>query len=274
MSRPDATSPDMTRPVATGDDYISIKEARSIFKSKDRSIIERTLQRYCEKHYLDGQKRITAEGEKWFVLKSSVLTRIAELEEFDRLRPATTSTDMSEVVVEEMQGNNTLDKQRHVATENISVPVASREQSHSTTSDLTRQDATSRDPSSARETSTRDDVSTLSVREREWLEREIDHLKQESELRQTIIVRFEIENSGLREDKEKLYALLDSANQEKRMLIEGDRDSKAVMKNNNSLIAYLAQFFKGKGELSAPPSDASYQSSNLTDMLAVDERNH
>jgi hypothetical protein len=78
----------------------------------------------------------------------------------------------------------------------------------------------------------------------------------------------------LREDKEKLYELLDSANQEKRMLIEGDRDSKAVMKNNNSLIAYLAQFFKGKGELNAPPSDASNQSSNLTDMLAGDERVH
>jgi hypothetical protein len=104
------------------------------------------------------------------------------------------------------------------------------------------------------------------------LEREIDYLKREGELKQTIIMRFEIENGGLREDKEKLYALLDSANQEKRMLIEGDRDSKAVMKNNNSLIAYLAQFFKGKGELTAPPSDAPHHSSNLTDMLAGDER--
>ena len=40
------------------------------------------------------------------------------------------------------------------------------------------------------------------MREREWLESDIDHLKRESELRETIIVRFEIENSGLREDKE------------------------------------------------------------------------
>src|SRR3954468_431621 len=120
----------MTRPVATSDDYISIKEPRAIFKSKDRSITERTLQRYSEKHYLDGQKRITAEGEKWFVLKSSVLTRIAELEEFDRLRPATTSNNMSGVVVEEMQSNDTFDRQRHVAAENLSTPVASSEQSH------------------------------------------------------------------------------------------------------------------------------------------------
>jgi hypothetical protein len=56
------------------------------------------------------------------------------------------------------------------------------------------------------------------------------------------------------------------------MLIEGDRDSKAVMKNNNSLIAYLSQIFKGRGDLNEPRSDASYQSSNLTDMLAGDER--
>src|SRR3954452_5936937 len=114
MSRPVATSTGLSRQDATGDDYISIKGDRAIFISNGRAITERTLQRYCDKHYLDGKKRVTAEGEKWFVLKSSVLTRIAELEEFDRLRPATTSNDMSGVVVEEMQGNDTLDKQRHV----------------------------------------------------------------------------------------------------------------------------------------------------------------
>ena len=45
--------------------------------------------------------------------------------------------------------------------------------------------------------------------------------------RDRIIERYEIENGGLRGDKEKLYELLDSANREKLMLIEGDRDSKA-----------------------------------------------
>src|SRR4051794_5761848 len=216
MSRSDATSPDMARRVATSDDYISIKEARSIFASKGRSITERTLQRYCEKHYLDGQKRVTAEGEKWFVLKSSVLTRIAELDEFDRLRPAPTSNDTPADVVEEIQRHDTLDEQRHVAPENMSAPVASAEQSQTTTPDRSRQDATRRDTSSARETSARDDASTLSEREREWLEREINHLQKTIDLQQSLMSRYEVENGGLREDKEKLYALLDSANQEKR----------------------------------------------------------
>src|SRR4051794_40646088 len=155
----------MTRPVATSDDYISIKEARAIFTSKGRSITERTLQRYCGKHYLDGQKRVTAEGEKWFVLKSSVLTRIAELDEFDRLRPVPTNDDTSAVVVEEIQRHDTLDEQRHNAPENMSAPVARSEQSHTTASDLPRQDATGRDTSNTRETSARNGESIVSERE-------------------------------------------------------------------------------------------------------------
>ncbi len=73
MSEPVATSPDETRQVATGDDFISIKEVQRIFQEHGRSITERTLQRYCEKQQLDGQKRITGEGEKWFVRESSVI---------------------------------------------------------------------------------------------------------------------------------------------------------------------------------------------------------
>src|SRR3954471_22373142 len=117
MSRPDATSPDMTRPVATGDDYISIKEARAIFKSKGRAVTERTLQRYCEKHYLDGQKRITSDGEKWFVLMSSVLTRIVELDEFDKLRQPATRDDTSQVVADDLQSDLPNDNVRLVAAE-------------------------------------------------------------------------------------------------------------------------------------------------------------
>ena len=85
-SEPVATSPDQWRPVATDDDYISIKEALDIFNAHGRTTTERTLQRYCDKHQLIAQKRITGEGEKWFVLRSSVLTRIKELAEFDKLR--------------------------------------------------------------------------------------------------------------------------------------------------------------------------------------------
>src|SRR3954452_8178176 len=119
MSRPVATSTGLSRQDATGDDYISIKGDRAIFISNGRAITERTLQRYCDKHYLDGQKRVTAEGEKWFVLKSSVLTRITELDEFDKLRTVPTRNDMSAAVVDEMQRNDTHDKQRHVSTENM-----------------------------------------------------------------------------------------------------------------------------------------------------------
>src|SRR5215217_2860180 len=106
-SRQDATGRDEARQVATGDEFISIKEACDIFLAAGRPIVERTLQRYCDKKQLVGQKRITAEGEKWFVLKSSVYTRLAELEEFDRLRAPrqdATSRDMSPSVAQEPQG--------------------------------------------------------------------------------------------------------------------------------------------------------------------------
>src|SRR3954452_5401884 len=174
MSRPVATSTGLSRQDATGDDYISIKEARAIFISNGRATTERTLQRYCDKHYLDRKKRVTAEGEKWFVLKNSVFTRIAELEEFDKLRPAATTADMSLPVVEEIKGDDTHDTQRHISAENMSAPVASPEQSHATSTDQSRQGAASRDTSNAHETSTRDDASTLGPRERELLEREIE----------------------------------------------------------------------------------------------------
>jgi hypothetical protein len=81
VSEPVATSPDMTRQVATGDDIISIKEVQQIFQQHGRSITERTLQRYCENAKLNAQKRITSEGEKWFVVKSSVFICLLELDE-------------------------------------------------------------------------------------------------------------------------------------------------------------------------------------------------
>src|SRR5215208_4617412 len=80
------TSRDQARQVATGDDYISIKETLAIFIAEGRPVTERTLQRYCDKNQLTGQKVMTGEGEKWFALKSSVFNRLAELQEFDRLR--------------------------------------------------------------------------------------------------------------------------------------------------------------------------------------------
>src|SRR5437868_764351 len=121
------------------------------------------------KNYLSGQKRITAEGEKWFVLKSSVLTRIAEMDEFDRLRPAPTSNDMSEVVAEENKEFLENDKQRQQLTEKMSEPIVSSQQSHPTSNDQPRLVATSRDHVEVRETRERGEQSIATGRERELL---------------------------------------------------------------------------------------------------------
>src|SRR5918997_1118226 len=102
--RQDTTGRDQARQVATGDDYISIKETLAIFITEGRPVTERTLQRYCDKNQLTGQKIMTGEGEKWFVLKSSVFNRLAELQEFDRLRASrqdATGRGLSSLVAEE-----------------------------------------------------------------------------------------------------------------------------------------------------------------------------
>src|ERR687884_954146 len=128
MSEPVATSPDLPRQDATGDDIISIKEIQHIFQQHGRSTTERTLQRYCERAHLIGQKRITGEGEKWFLVRSSVFTRLKELEDFDRLRKsrqAATTINLSPPVAEVKQDFLVSDNERHEAIENVSVPVAS-----------------------------------------------------------------------------------------------------------------------------------------------------
>jgi hypothetical protein len=62
----------LTRQAATDDELISLKEVQRIFEAHGRSVTERTLQRYCDKKQLIGDKQLTAEGQKWFVRKSSV----------------------------------------------------------------------------------------------------------------------------------------------------------------------------------------------------------
>ena len=147
-SRQDAASRDEVRPVATSDDMISIKEAREIFLAQGREITERTLQRYCDKKQLDGIKRVTAEGEKWFVRKSSVFTRLAELDEFDRLRaprPDATVRDLSPSVAEAMQEGFANDSMRQATSTDISDAPVAQHLSRPTTTDIARPTATSRD---------------------------------------------------------------------------------------------------------------------------------
>jgi hypothetical protein len=140
----------MSRHVATGiDDYISLKEAREIFLAHNRPVSERTLQRSCVKEHIAGKKIVTAEGEKWFALRSSVLNRIAELAKFDELRerPDATSRDASRRVVEENQGDRHDDTSRQAPTRDVSQPGASAQPSQTTPSDASRPDATNRDAS-------------------------------------------------------------------------------------------------------------------------------
>jgi hypothetical protein len=149
-SRQDTTSRDEARQVVTSDDYISIKEALAIFVEQGRPVTERTLQRYCDKKQLTGQKILTGEGEKWFVLKSSVFNRIAELAEFDRLRGArqdTTSRDVSPVIAEQTSTLFTSDNMRQATEPGIVSPLVAQETSRATGHDTSQHDETSRDMS-------------------------------------------------------------------------------------------------------------------------------
>jgi hypothetical protein len=202
---------------------------------------------------------LTAEGEKWFVLRSSVLTRINELDEFDKLRPGTTSDDMSAHVAEEIANDITHDNERQRTTDNIvSAPVVEATTS-ATPADETRPVATSRD--------TRDkDDAALTVVTVRMDEREKDLYERVISMQATTI-------DGLMKDKDELYKLLETANQEKRLLIESDRDTKGIVKNNNSLMAYLSNLFKGRDALEGPVHDAAAaERANLTDPLPGDER--
>ena len=62
------------------------------------------------------------------MLKSSVLTRIAEMEEFDKLRQAATSVDVSEPVVAERVNDFKDDNRRHDVGEKMSEPVGGLQQ--------------------------------------------------------------------------------------------------------------------------------------------------
>src|ERR671913_226059 len=131
--RQDTTSRDQARQVATGDDYISIKEALAIFIARGRPVTERTLQRYCDKSQLTGQKVMTGEGEKWFVLKSSVFNRLAELQEFDRLRASrqdATRRDVSAAVVEQTSTSFANDNVRQTTEPDRVFPPVVQETSH------------------------------------------------------------------------------------------------------------------------------------------------
>ena len=232
-------APDLSRPVATeADDYVSLKEAREIFLAHGRPVSERTLQRSCVKGHIAGKKIATGEGEKWFALKSSVLTRIAELDKFDDLRERhdATSRDASRQVVEEKQGDTERDTPRHASSADVSQPVVAAQPSQSTTPDASRHDATGRDASA--------------------------ELERIEELYKKIVTMTEAQIEDLRKDKETLQAdkaaLVDQLVTKDRQIerfFSSERDTKTLFGTLQTLVASILPG-RSSGERFVPERDA------------------
>jgi hypothetical protein len=235
MSEDVATGRDMSRHDTTGDDLISVKEAHQIFISHGRAITERTLQRYCEKKQLSGQKRIKSEGEKWFVLKSSVLTRIKELDEFDSLRAsrqAATSHDVSSSVAEQFQNSFTNDNERHATEHHVSQPVEGVQQSHPTTNDMTRHDATSHDMSRQNETVEQQFMLEAIERERKMYDQILEGYKDRIE-------DLVSDKKSLQADKEMLVEQLRSKDKQIDRFFASEHDTKTLAARLQSLVSAI-----------------------------------
>jgi hypothetical protein len=223
-----ATDPDATRPGATGDDshddYISLKEARGLFLASDRPITERTLQRSCNKEHLSCRKVVTAEGEKWFALRSSVHHRIAELVEFDRLRePPTDATgrDTPPPVAQQNTTSNDNDHPRPAATDEMSSPDAGQDLGQPTADDTPRQDAAERDmPGQG--------ASAIGDGERELY----DRLLTSYEERITGLVD---DKENLQTDKSRLTRQLEAKDRQIERFFESEHDTKTLLGSLQSL---------------------------------------
>jgi hypothetical protein len=127
-----ATSRDLSRPVATGDDSeysLSIEEALARYEAAGIPRTARSVQRYCAKGDLDAHRIETPFGEKFLVTPASVERHIAYIHE---VRPVATSRDLSRqgatAVAAEIKGEPAHavdDEQRQPATSpDLSQPVA------------------------------------------------------------------------------------------------------------------------------------------------------
>jgi hypothetical protein len=161
------TSPDLSRPAATGADTdytLSLEEASERYARAGHPRTLRTLQRYCASGHLDAQKVATALGDKYLVTPQSVARHIAQIEELAAYSPAAPSRDPS----------------RQVATQHVT-PVAA-EQSPSI--DLTPPPT---DHDTSRLVATEEPVKSQYVAR---LEREVEQLNDDREfLREQIKVK-------------------------------------------------------------------------------------
>jgi hypothetical protein len=95
------TSPDASRPAATGTDTdytLSLDEVAEIYYRAGHHRTPRSLQRYCVSGHLDAQKVATALGDKYLVTPQSVSRHIAQIAEqaaLARSRPVTPWRDPS-----------------------------------------------------------------------------------------------------------------------------------------------------------------------------------
>ena len=222
----------LSRQAATDEDFLSIKEALDLFVEHGRPVTERTLQRYCDKQHLTCQKRITSEGEKWFALKSSVVNRIAELDEFDRLhasRRVATSRETSATVAHEAAGDFSNDNLRQPIIENLSAPVVTAEQSHATSSDQPRQIATSRDLSGQPSSDPPFAQPSFSNAERDLYERLLAHLEEQNEW-------LAKDKQTLQSDKDVLVQPPQSKAKQIERFFASERDTKTLFGSLQSLI--------------------------------------
>lgn len=236
LARQDATSHDQAGQAETTEDYISVKEALAIFVAHGRPCSERTIQRYCEKNKISGQKILTDEGEKWFALKSSVLHRIAELERFDKLRAdrqAATSRDLSSIVAEQNAVFLSDDTQRQATGPDVSQAPVVKEISHATQPDIPRQDTSGRDVSrQSNETVQHQNSISLSERERELYEQLLATYKD----RIDDLVR---DKSLLQDDKKMLVEQLLSKDKQIEHFFSSERDTKKLFGSLQNIITFI-----------------------------------
>jgi hypothetical protein len=85
MTPPDATSRDVSHPVATSldtDFVLTIEQVADLYVRAGHPRTIRSLQRYCAKGHLDSQKKeTTLGGEVYLVSPQSVARHIAQIEE-------------------------------------------------------------------------------------------------------------------------------------------------------------------------------------------------
>ena len=213
----------MSRQVATeADDFISLKEAREIFLAHGRPVSERTLQRSCLNGHIAGKKMVTAEGEKWFALRSSVLNRISELAKFDELRERhdATSPDASRRVAGENQGDRHNDTSRRATTADVSPPVVPAQPSQPSASDAPRHDATGRDVSAELER-----IEELYKKILSMSEGQIDDLRKDK--------------LTLQADKEALLKQLVTKDQQIERFFTGEHETKTLFGTLQTLIASI-----------------------------------